>query len=191
MKSRMKTTSISPGLVSCLAIVLAFVANAARAAENPRSVALVRAMRSDEIAVATVKLAFLSGSLRERYGKINNSCVKRIPYSDFTAGWARVVESVLTPAEIETSLAFFQSDAGVKYVEGLLRRMRTRQGDASVLPEVSGQEDISPAQLAAIADFSRSDLGRKVTGKDLTLSPAAEALGRETTEQIAAKCGGK
>ena len=101
------------------------------------------------------------------------------------------MESDLSPSEIETSLAFFQSDAGVKYVEGLLRRLRTRQGEASVLPEVAGKEDITPEQLAAIADFSRSDLGRKVIGKDLTLSPAAEALGRQTTEQIAAKCGGK
>ena len=55
---------------------------------------------------------------------------------------------------------------GVKYVEGLLRRLRTRQGADSVLPEVPGKEDITPAQMAAIADFSRSDLGRKVMGKE-------------------------
>lgn len=164
---------------------------AAHAADESKSVALVRAMRSDEIAVSTAKLAFLSGSLRERYGKTSNSCVKRIPYTDFTAGWAHVVESVLNPAEIETSLAFFQSDAGAKYVEGLVRRLRARQGEASVLPEVSGKEEVSQAQLAAIADFSRTELGRKVMGKDLTLSPAAEAFGRQTTEQIAEKCGGK
>lgn len=184
----MKTSPITLGLALLLA---AFAAIAAHAEGNPQAVALVRAMRSDEIAVATAKLAFLSGSLRERYGKTSNSCVKRIPYTDFTAGWARVAESVLSPSEIQTSLSFFQSDAGVKYVEGLLRRMRVRQGEDSVLPEVSGEEDITPAQLAAIADFSRSDVGRKVTGKDLNLSPAAEALGKQTTEQIAEKCGGK
>jgi hypothetical protein len=174
-----------------LAALPAFAATVAHAADSPKSVALVRAMRSDEIAVATAKLAFLSGSMSERYGKTNNGCVKRIPFADFTAGWAQVVESVLSPSEMETSLAFFQSDAGVKYVEGMLRRMRARQGDASVLPEVPGKEDITPAQLAAIADFSRTDLGRKVTGKDLTLSPAAEAFGKEITEQIARKCSGK
>jgi len=169
----------------------AFTVASAHAADNSRSVALVRAMRSDEIAVATAKLAFLSGAMRERYGKTNTACVKRIPYTDYTAGWARVVESVLSAPEIEKSLAFFQSDAGVKYVEGLLRRLRTRQGEASVLPEIPGKEDITPAQLAKISEFSSSDLGRKVTGKDLSLSPAAEALGEQTTEQIAAKCGGK
>ena len=172
-------------------LIFAFAATATHGADNAKSVALVRAMRSDEIAVATAKLAFLSGAMRERYGKTNNACVKRIPYADFTAGWARVVESVLSPSEIETSLAFFQSEAGVKYVEGLLRRLRARQGEASVLPEVSGKEDITQAQLAAIADFSRTELGHKVMGKDLTLSPAAEALGSQTTEQIAEKCGGK
>lgn len=174
-----------------LAALPAFAATTAHAADSPKSVALVRAMRSDEIAVATAKLAFLSGSLTERYGKTNNGCVKRIPYADFTAGWAHVVESVLSPSEVETSLAFFQSDAGVKYVEGMLRRMRTRQGDESALPEVPGKEEVTPAQLAAIADFSRSDLGQKVMGKDLTLSPAATSLGKEITEQIAKKCGGK
>jgi hypothetical protein len=177
--------------VATITVLVLLAAAAAQGAENPKSVALVRAMRSDEIAVATAKLAFLSGSLRDHYGKTSDSCVKRVPYTDFTAGWAHVVETVLSPAEIETSLAFFQSDAGVKYVEGLLRRLRARQGEASVLPEVSGKEDVTQAQLAAIADFSRSDTGRKVMGKDLTLSPAAEAFGRETTEQIARKCGGK
>ncbi|HEU4780499.1 MAG TPA: DUF2059 domain-containing protein [Steroidobacteraceae bacterium] len=176
-------------VVICLGLAL-LTAASAHAADSAKSVALVRAMRSDEIAVATAKLAFLGGSMRERYGKTNNACVKRISYTDYTAGWARVVESVLSPPEIDASLVFFQSDAGVKYVEGLLRRLRSRQGDASVLPEVSGKEEITPAQLAAISDFSRSDLGQKVIGKDLTLSPAAEAMGRETTEKIAAKCGG-
>ena len=172
-------------------IVALLAAAAAQGADNPKSVALVRAMRSDEIAVATAKLAFLNGSLRDHYGKTGNSCVKRIPYTDFTAGWAHVVESVLSPPEIETALAFFQSDAGVKQVEGLLRRLRARQGEDSLLPEFAGKEEITQAQLAAIADFSRTDVGRKVMGKDLTLSPAAEAFGRQTTEQIAAKCGGK
>ena len=172
-----------------IAVLLATAA--AQGADNPKSAALVRAMRSDEIAVATAKLAFISGALREHYGKTSNSCVKRIPYTDFTAGWANVVESVLSPAEIETSLAFFQSDAGIKHVEGVMRRLRARQGEDSLLPEFAGKEEITQAQLAAIADFSRTDIGRKVMGKDLILSPAAEALGRQTTEQIAAKCGGK
>jgi hypothetical protein len=60
-----------------------------------------------------------------------------------------------------------------------------------VFPEVPGKEDISPAQQAAIADFSRSDIGRKVMGKDVTLSPAAQAFGRDVLEQIAGKCGGR
>jgi hypothetical protein len=174
-----------------IAVLPVFAAATAHAADNPKSVALVRAMRSDEIAVATAKLAFVSGSMTERYGKTNKGCVKRIPYADFTSGWAHVVDSVLSPPEIEKSLAFFQSDAGVKYVEGMLRRMRARQGDVSMLPEVPGKEEITPKQLAAISDFSSTDLGRKVMGKDLTLSPAATALGKEIAEQIARKCGGK
>jgi hypothetical protein len=172
-------------------LLVAGAVAAAHADDGAKSVALVRAMRSDEIAVSTAKLAFLSGALRERYGKTSNSCIKRIPYTEFTTGWAHVVESVLSPSEIETSLTFFQSDAGVKYVEGLLRRLRARQGEASVLPEFPGKEELTPAQLAAIADFSRTDLGRKVTGKELNLSPAAEAFGRQITEQIANQCGGK
>ena len=173
-------------------LVLAVIAAAtAHADDTPKSVELVRAMRTDEVAVANAKFAFLSGNLVERYGKTSKACVKRVPYADFTAGWARVVESVLTPPEIDTSLAFYQSEPGVKYVEGLLRRMRARQGKDSALPEVPGTEDISAPQLAKISEFTSTDVGRKVMGKDLSLSPAAVTFGREMTEQIARKCGGK
>ncbi|MEO8019179.1 MAG: hypothetical protein ABI769_15310 [Pseudomonadota bacterium] len=167
------------------------LASVVHAADNPGAAELVRAMRSDEIAVATAKLSFLSGSLTQRYGKISASCVKRIPYEDFTAGMASVVGTVLSPVDVEASLAFFRSDAGVKYVEGLLRRLRSREGGEAVFPEVPGTEEISPPQQAAIADFSRSDLGHRIMGKELTQSPAAQAFGRDVIAQIARKCGGK
>ena len=167
-----------------------FAAAAVQGADNPKSVELTRAMRSDEIAVATAKRNFLNGSMVERYGKTSAGCVKRVPYADFTASWARVVDSVLSAKEIDEALAFYKSDAGVKYVEGLLRRMRSREG-GEVFPEVPGKEDISQAQQAAIADFSRSEVGRKVLGKDLLASPAAETFGSDLLQQISRKCGGK
>jgi hypothetical protein len=169
----------------------AFIATAhvaSHAEDASRSVALVRAMRSDEIAAAATKSAFLSGAAAERYGQVGEACVKRVSHTDFTAGWARIVETVLSPQEIDDSLKFYQSDAGVKYVEGMLRRMRARQGKDTQLPRVSANEEIAPAQLAEIAAFTRSDVGRKVTGKDLTLSPAADAFGREMLAKIAERC---
>jgi hypothetical protein len=162
---------------------------ALHAEDASKSVALVRAMRSDEIAAAAAKTAFLSGAAAERYGKTSESCVKHIRYTDFTAGWAHIVETVLSPKEIDDSLKFYQSDAGVKYVEGMLRRMRARQGKDTQLPRVSADEEITPAQLAAIGAFTSSGVGRKVTGKELTLSPAADAFGREMLAKIAEKCG--
>lgn len=173
-----------------LAAVAALSAASAVAADGPKSAALVRAMRTDEIAVANAKLAFLGGNLVERFGKTSNGCIKRVPYTEYTSGWARVVESFLTPPEIDTALAFYQSESGVKYVGGMLRRMRERQGKDSQLPEIPGKEDIAPAELAKISEFSSSDLGRKL-GKDFLQSPAALAWGRDMTEQIARKCGGK
>jgi hypothetical protein len=173
-----------------LAVLGTLTASSAMAADGPKSVALVRAMRTDEIAVGNAKLAFLGGNLVERFGKTSNGCIKRVSFDEFTAGWARVVDSFLTPAEIDTALAFYQSPPGVKYADGLLRRMRERQGKDSQLPEVSGKEAIAPAELAKISDFSSTDLGRKL-GKDFLQSPAALAWGREMTEQIARKCGGK
>jgi hypothetical protein len=136
-------------------------------------------MRSDEIAAAAAKTAFLSGAATERYGKDQRVVRQAHPYTDFTAGWAHIVETVLSPKEIDDSLKFYQSDAGVKYVEGMLRRMRSRQGKDTQLPQVPAEEKITPPQLGAIAAFTSSDLGRKVTGKELTLSPAADALARE------------
>jgi hypothetical protein len=164
---------------------------ALHAADLTKAQTLVRAMRSDEIAVASAKHAFLTGAVEEKYGKASASCLKKVPFADFTAGSARVVESVLKPQEVDSALAFFQAPAGAKYVEGLIRRLRTRQGDDSALPKVAGKEEISPEQMAAIADFSRSDLGRKVMGKDMTESPAALAFGRDILTAIATKCGGK
>lgn len=156
-----------------------------------KSQALVRAMRSDEIAVASAKRAFLSGALDDRFGRTNAGCVRKVPYTDFTAGQVRVVESVLSAPEIEGALAFFQSPAGGKYVEGLVRRLRASQGEDSALPAVKGKEEITPEQMAAIAEFSRSDLGHKIMGRDMTESPAALAQGKDIMSSIAAKCGAK
>jgi hypothetical protein len=173
-----------------LAAIGAFAAASAVAADGPKSVALVRAMRADEIAVANAKLAFLGGNLTERFGKTSSGCIKKVSYTEFTAGWARVVDGFLKPAELDTALAFYQSPPGTKYVEGMLRRMRERQGKESQLPDVPSKEEISPAELAKISEFSSSDLGRKL-GKDFLQSPAALAWGNDMTGQIARKCGGK
>jgi hypothetical protein len=154
-----------------------------------KSQALVHAMRSDEIAVAHAKRAFLSGALDDRFGKTNPGCVRKVPYAGFTAGSVRVVESVLSAPEIDSALAFFQSPAGGKYVEGLVRRLRASQGEDSTLPPVKGKEEITPEQMAAIAEFSRSDLGHKIMGREMTESPAALALGKDIMSSIAAKCG--
>jgi hypothetical protein len=169
-------------LLGCL------LAGAAQAAD-PDALALARAMRTDEIAVAGAKQAFLTGAVEERYGRVPPGCVKKVSWQDYTEGSARVVASVLSPQEIRTALGFFQSDAGTKYVEGLLRRLRASQGEESTLPRIEGKEDISPAQVAAISDFSRSDLGRKIMGKEMTESPAALAFGRDIMDGIAARCG--
>jgi hypothetical protein len=179
----MKTLFFTLALITPVALQAAEPAQAQTQAQ-----ALVRAMRSDEIAVASAKRAFLSGAVEERFGKANPSCVKKLPYANFTAGATRVVESVLNAAEIDTALAFFQSPAGGKYVEGLIRRLRVSQGEHSVLPKVAGQEAIAPDQMAAIADFSRSELGRKIVGRDMTESPAALAYGRDIMAAIAAQC---
>jgi hypothetical protein len=183
-RTRMKTSLL-------LLLSLSLSPIALQAAEPSRAHVLVRAMRSDEIAVASAKHAFLTGAVEERYGKVNAACVKKIPFADFTAGSTRVVETVLQPREMDSALAFFQSPAGTKYVEGLIRRLRTRQGEDSTLPKVDGKEEITAEQMAAIADFSRSDLGRKIMGKDMTESPAALAFGRDILGAIASKCGSK
>jgi hypothetical protein len=180
-------------------LVVLFVAlsssAAVHAADAPASadpnVELVRAMRSDEIALSGAKRAFLTGAVAEKYPVTDKKCVKRFEYAEFTEGFAGVVRQVLNPAEIAEALKFYQSPAGVKYVEGTLRRLRTRFGDDSGVPEIKGKEEISPQQLAEISDFTRSDLGHKIMGKDMTESPAALKMGREMLERIAAKCARK
>jgi hypothetical protein len=174
----------------------ALVSSAAvQAADAPVStdpkVALVRAMRSDEIALSGAKRAFLTGAVAKKYPATDKKCVKRFEYAEFTEGFAGVVGQVLSPTEIDTALKFYQSPAGVKYVEGTLRRLHKRFGDDSGVPEIKGKEDVSPEQLAAISDFTRSDLGHKIMGKDMTESPAALKMGSEMLDRIAAKCSRK
>ena len=168
---------------------------AAQAADAPVStdpqVALVRAMRSDEIALGGAKRAFLTGAVEQKYPGADKKCVKRYPYAEFTEGFAGVVGQVLNPTEVASALKFYQSPAGVKYVEGTLRRLNKRYGDESGVPAVKGKEEISPQQLAEISDFTRSDLGHKIMGKEMTESPAALKMGSEMLERIAAKCSRK
>lgn len=160
-------------------------------ADGNEALELVRAMRSDEISLAGAKHAFISGALDDRFPRTNATCVRKVPAAEFTASMARVVATVLEPTQIEEALKFYRSDAGQKYVEGILRRLRTRLGDASGIAEIAGDESVSPAELAAISDFTSSDLGRKVTGKGMSESPAALQYGREMLARIAGKCGRK
>jgi hypothetical protein len=153
--------------------------------------ALVRAMRTDEIALSGAKRAFLSGAMAEKFPAVDKKCVKRFGFAEFTDGFSLAVGQVLNPEEIATALAFYQSDAGMKYAEGTLRRLRARYGDDSGIAKIAGEENISPEQMTRISEFTRSDLGHKVMGKQLTESPAALQAGREMVERIGAACSRK
>lgn len=180
----MKPLALCILLVSLIAAV-----QAAPATGTSRSVALVRAMRAEELALSSAKRAFTSGALENTYPGVNAGCVKRAGFADFTEPFARVVEQVLNPQEIETALEFYQSDAGTKYVEGTLRRLRARFGEDSGIPKIAGEERISPAQTAAISEFASSDLGRKIMGKQMTESPGALKFGRDMMDELARRCG--
>jgi hypothetical protein len=179
----MKTLALSILLAS-----LSAAAQAAPAAEPSGSIALVRAMRAEELALSSAKRAFASGALENTYPGVKAACVKRADFADFTAPFARVVEQVLNPQEIATALKFYQSDAGVKYVEGTLRRLRARFGDDSGLPKIAGEENVSQAETAAISEFASSDLGRKIMGKQMTESPGALKFGRDMMDELARRC---
>jgi hypothetical protein len=99
-----------------------------------------------------------------------------------------VVDQVLTSSEIETALTFYQSTAGVKYVEGTFRRLRASLGEESWLPKIAGNEEISEEERDAISAFASSDLGRKIAGKQMTESPGAKQFGRDMVEEIGQKC---
>jgi hypothetical protein len=170
-----------------LMLFLAATSGAAPADAPSRSETLVRAMRSDELAVSAAKRAFASGAIKD-YAEANAGCLKRVDYKNFTARFSRVVDQVLTPSEIESALTFYQSTAGVKYVEGTFRRLRASLGEESGLPKIPGVEDISPEERDAISAFASSDLGRKIAGKQMTESPAALQFGRDMVEEIGQKC---
>ena len=165
----------------------AMAAGAAPAESPSEAETLVRAMRSDELAVSAAKRAFASGAV-DGYAEASAGCLKKVDYKNFTARFSRVVEQVLTASEIESALTFYQSTAGVKYVEGTFRRLRASLGEDSWLPKIAGTEEISEEERDAISAFASSDLGRKITGKQMTESPAAKQFGRDMVEEIGQKC---
>jgi hypothetical protein len=173
--------------IALLCLLLAAPLAAAPDAGASRAETLVRAMRSDELAVSAAKRAFASGAV-EGYADASAGCLKRVDYKSFTTRFSRVIDQVLTPSEIETALTFYQSPAGVKYVEGTFRRLRASQGEDSGLPRIAGVEDISAEERDAISAFASSDLGRKIAGKQMTESPAALQFGRDMVEEIGQKC---
>jgi hypothetical protein len=174
-------------ILCCLLLSLVTVAAAAPAESPSRAEALVRAMRSDELAVSAAKRAFAAGAI-EGYAAASAGCLKKVDYKNFTQRFAHVVDQVLTPSEIETALTFYQSTAGVKYVEGTFRRLRASLGEESWLPKITGEEEISAEERDAISAFASSDLGRKIAGKQMTESPAAKQFGRDMVEEIGQKC---
>jgi hypothetical protein len=184
---RMKSTAYLMLTRLTLMSFLAAGANAASTEGATPAETLVRAMRSDELAVSAAKRAFIGGAV-EGYSDTSAACIKKVDYKNFTTRFSRVVEQVLKPAEIDTALAFYQSTAGVKYVEGTFRRLRASLGDDSGLPKIAGTEDISPEERDAISAFASSDLGRKIAGKQMTESPAALQFGRDMVEEIGQKC---
>jgi hypothetical protein len=179
---RMKT------IASFLLMLTITAAAGAAPAESPsQAETLVRAMRSDELAVSAAKRAFASGAV-DGYADASSGCLRKVDYKNFTARFSRVVDQVLTASEIDAALAFYQSSAGVKYVEGTFRRLRASLGEDSWLPKIAGNEEISAEERDAISAFASSDLGRKIAGKQMTDSPAAKQFGRDMVEEIGQKC---
>jgi len=176
-------------ITACFLLMLSLTSMAGAApAESPsQAETLVRAMRSDELAVSAAKRAFARGAV-DSYADASAGCLKKVDYKNFTARFSHVVDQVLTVSEIETALTFYQSSAGVKFVEGTFRRLRASLGEDSWLPKIAGTEDISPEERDAISAFASSDLGRKIAGKQMTESPAALQFGRDMVEEIGQKC---
>src|SRR3982751_5270085 len=82
---RMKATALASILFTLCA---AYAVGAAEPAS--RAQLLVRAMRSDELAVSGAKRAFISGAV-PNYAQASPGCVKRVDYKDFTGKFAQVV----------------------------------------------------------------------------------------------------
>ena len=102
-----------------LALIAAFSLATARAqnADSQEAVALVRAMRSDEMILQASTTAMALAAKEGHYTDAQLKCFMTLQSSAFTADLAKIVAHALTPQEITEALAFYSSAAGVKFVE--------------------------------------------------------------------------
>lgn len=150
--------SLRPFLATTL--LLAATHSVAKELISYDSLRLVSAMREDERLVRVSKLQ------RTQLSKEDRECLDRLEYPELTDIPAQRVSDLMTPAEVQDALGYFQSASGQKFVQRELDEL--------------GEAPFTGADQAELERFKQRPAGRKLL-QDLILNNpvvTAEVAGR-------------
>ena len=176
------------------AVAISLFAMAHAQAESPDagdSVALVRAMAAD-VTLLHASMEAMSLATREgHYTPAQLECFQKLPASAFTAGLAKVLARALTVPEISDALAFYNSPAGIKYVDYVFATLNRETG-ASFAVKPAGSDPMTADEMRAILAFSKSEVGEKIeSGRLLLTSPESQAVAERVLGRQITACGAK
>jgi hypothetical protein len=145
---------------------------------KPAYLALVKAMRDDEIFVLAHK-----GRFESEKHPYNPRCIANLRPSQLTVTIAWAMEPALTEQEAETGKRFFETDVGRKWVaRDIMRLEKKLNGDDPSLPQFSTLE------MVEIGRFASSPTGDKLLKKQVTRQKRVTLSVRGEVRELVDNC---
>jgi hypothetical protein len=154
--------------------------------------ALVRAMRADVMLLEASKGAISLATSEGYYTATQFQCFEKLPASAFTAGLARILARDLTVKELSEALAFYNSPAGIKFVDFIFETISRETGGSFSASSGNADSSMSIDEMRAARDFTRTGVGKKLTDDRLLMtSPDSQVVARDVVGKQLTACGAK
>jgi hypothetical protein len=135
------------------------------------SLRLVSAMREDEVILRMVRADRLQGS---RLNQQDLQCLDSLEYPELTEIVAKQIGYMLTAAEVQDALNYFQSSSGRKFVRRALG--------------ILGETQFTTLDQAELERFKQRPAGRKLLGDRIFQDPAFIAEAAQRVDQRLGDC---
>ena len=166
------------------AILLLDAAVASAQTPSPAAARLVSAMRIDDVTLLGLRLGLQRG-IRDGKGSAKTlECVSKLDRSTFAPVFAQAIAANLSAQEMASSIAFFESASGRKYIDSGIYQLYDAVGFTSPDPEPK----VSEADMQAVTTFSRTSAGDKLLVRRIFDSPEIRAAIGARIQQVLNGC---